>query len=133
MSQGTRTASQGAGSHDLLVAVALGVAVELTLSLRVYVLAGRLAGGNAWLEISQMPGVNIAMELCKGGSWLQAFLCTAVVQCVIFIIDFLGMIYAYRLLKRAMSDAHRRAISRAEVLSAKAEGDPWGSPGTGGT
>jgi hypothetical protein len=81
-------------TRDIKLADAVGAAVELALFALAFV-AGSASPKSAslvWLEISQMPGAQIALELFRHVGRLPAFICAYLIQASVFAAITLGAI-----------------------------------------
>lgn len=87
-------------ARDIIIALAAGIAVEVTLAALAFWLAGILGTDHPWLQISQMPGAQIAERLFRFAGVPGALACAIVIQALIFTGLILAGLYVYRLTRQ---------------------------------
>jgi hypothetical protein len=85
--------------RDVKIAALIGGAVEALLACCAFEMGGDLVGRHPWLEISQMPGAQIAERLFRWVGLAQALTFAVLFQGIVFAIIVLGILYGYRLLQ----------------------------------
>ena len=89
-----RTPNAGRNLRDLKAAALMGVATEALLA----ILAFDLVGRHPWLEMSQMPGAQIAERVFNHSGLPTAVAFALIFQAALFTVLILGITYACRLL-----------------------------------
>ena len=83
--------------RDLRVAGIAGATVEALLAAWSFVAQGELTGRHPWLEISQMPGAQIAEMTAGRISYALALAFAVLFQAILFAATTATCIYVYRL------------------------------------
>ena len=96
---GTSTQNPVGTFRDVIIAAAVGVAIESLLAWRAFEMGSELVGRHPWLEISQMPGAQISEQLFRHTGLTQALAFAIVFQGAAFAVIALGALYAYRLVR----------------------------------
>jgi hypothetical protein len=95
--------------REFKVAVLLGVLLELVLGVYAFMAKGELTWTSPWVQISQMPGGDIAVRLFRftKSGMLPALACVIIIQSAIYVSLIFTVLYVFRLLRSGLPSRQR--------------------------